>query len=66
MSGGRSPHGPDGRFLRSPDPTPDELRERCLMVQAEWSDDEREKRTCPAYRNREPLPPGVKVAELRR
>ncbi len=35
---------------RRPDPTPEEIRERCLQIQSEWSEAERESRSC--YKSR--------------
>ena len=31
---------------RVPNPTPAEIRQRCEEIQAEWSDEERERRWC--------------------
>lgn len=45
---------------RRPDPTPEEIREACLLIQSEWSDVERERRTAPAHRR---VPAGFHGAE---
>lgn len=54
-----------------PDPTPEEIRERCLEIQASWSALERAKRAgMPVERTREIeqhkqwLPPVVSTAEI--
>lgn len=43
-----------GKYEKVPDPTPQEIAERCLEIQAEWTEAERYKRGCPSIRESMP------------
>jgi len=45
-------------------PSPDEIREACLEIQAGWSARERERRMAPAYRRQAWQPQGSHGREL--
>lgn len=62
MQVGRKPrysYRKNGENHPSPLPTPEEIRERCAEIQAEWSEKTRQDRTNPLYRPVPWLPPGV-------
>lgn len=49
--------------LPDPPPTPEQIRERCAEIQAEWSERTRQDRTNPLYRVVPWFPPGVSIDE---